>query len=72
MSSAILINPFPQVVHKVGLCIALHDILDVGESYVIPGDGASHTKGIPTLPHPHSIITTTLPLFALAQSGSGL
>ena len=34
-----------QVVHKVGLCIVLHDILQVGDSYIFPGDGASHTKG---------------------------
>lgn len=33
-----------KVVHKVGLCIILHDILDVGDSYIFPGDGASHTK----------------------------
>lgn len=33
-----------KVVHKVGLCIALYDVLKVGDSYVFPGDGASHTK----------------------------
>ena len=38
-----------KVVHKVGLCIALHDILHVGESYIFPGDGASHTKGKKTI-----------------------
>ena len=35
-----------QVVHKIGLCIILHDIISVGDSYIFPGDGASHTKGI--------------------------
>lgn len=33
-----------KVVHKVGLCIALHDIVKLNESHIIPGDGASHTK----------------------------
>lgn len=33
-----------QVVHNVGLCIALHDITKLDDSHVIPGDGASHTK----------------------------
>lgn len=28
-----------------GLCIILHDIIHVGDSYIFPGDGASHTKG---------------------------
>ena len=36
---------FVQVLHNVGLCIALYDITYVGESYILPGDGASHTKG---------------------------
>ena len=35
----------PQVIHNVGLCIALYDITYVGDSYILPGDGASHTKG---------------------------
>ena len=34
-----------QVLHSVGLCIALYDITRVGDSYILPGDGASHTKG---------------------------
>lgn len=33
-----------QVVLNVGLCIALHDIIKLEESFVIPGDGASHTR----------------------------
>ena len=35
-----------QVVLNVGLCIALHDLTYVGDSYIFPGDGASHTKGM--------------------------
>ncbi|KAJ8319107.1 hypothetical protein KUTeg_004198, partial [Tegillarca granosa] len=31
------------VVHNVGLCIALWDITKLDESYIFPGDGASHT-----------------------------
>lgn len=27
-----------------GLCIALHDIIKLEESFIIPGDGASHTR----------------------------
>ena len=34
-----------QVVLNVGLCIVLHDLTYVGDSYIFPGDGASHTKG---------------------------
>jgi DNA-directed RNA polymerase III subunit RPC8 len=30
---------------NVGLCIVLHDLTYVGDSYIFPGDGASHTKG---------------------------
>ncbi|CAI8020805.1 DNA-directed RNA polymerase III subunit RPC8 [Geodia barretti] len=33
-----------KVLHSVGLCIALYDITRVGDSYILPGDGASHTK----------------------------
>lgn len=32
-----------KVVMNVGLCIALFEINKMGESYIIPGDGASHT-----------------------------
>lgn len=33
-----------QVVLNVGLCIALYDITSLEESYIFPGDGASHTR----------------------------
>ncbi|XP_071954233.1 DNA-directed RNA polymerase III subunit RPC8-like [Antedon mediterranea] len=33
-----------KVVHDVGLCIALHDVSKLEESFIFPGDGASHTK----------------------------
>ncbi|XP_060832788.1 DNA-directed RNA polymerase III subunit RPC8 isoform X2 [Bombus pascuorum] len=33
-----------KVYLDVGLCIALHDITKIEESYIFPGDGASHTK----------------------------
>ena len=33
-----------QVYKDVGLCIVLHDITKIEESYILPGDGASHTK----------------------------
>ncbi|CAH1178932.1 unnamed protein product [Phaedon cochleariae] len=33
-----------KVVLNVGLCIALYDILSLQESYIFPGDGASHTR----------------------------
>jgi len=32
------------VYKDVGLCITLHDITKIEESYIFPGDGASHTK----------------------------
>lgn len=35
-----------KVYLNVGLCIALHDITNIEESYIFPGDGASHTKVI--------------------------
>lgn len=35
-----------QVYHNVGLCIALHDITTIEDSYIFPGDGSSHTKVI--------------------------
>ena len=34
-----------QVVYGVGLCIILFDVTFVGDSYVIHGTGASHTRG---------------------------
>ncbi|CAG9860568.1 unnamed protein product [Phyllotreta striolata] len=33
-----------KVVLNVGLCIALYDIVSLQESFIIPGDGASHTR----------------------------
>ncbi|KAJ8972980.1 hypothetical protein NQ317_019011 [Molorchus minor] len=33
-----------KVVLNVGLCIALYDILSLQESFIFPGDGASHTR----------------------------
>lgn len=33
-----------KVVLNVGLVICLHDIIDIGESYIYPGDGAIHTR----------------------------
>lgn len=32
-----------KVVHNVGLCIALWDLIEIKDSYLFPGDGASHT-----------------------------
>uniref|UniRef100_A0A3Q3M004 DNA-directed RNA polymerase subunit n=1 Tax=Labrus bergylta TaxID=56723 RepID=A0A3Q3M004_9LABR len=32
------------VVFNVGLCICLYDITKMEDSYIFPGDGASHTK----------------------------
>lgn len=32
------------MVINVGLCIALHDITKIDESFILPGDGASHTR----------------------------
>nr|XP_022312968.1 DNA-directed RNA polymerase III subunit RPC8-like [Crassostrea virginica]XP_022312969.1 DNA-directed RNA polymerase III subunit RPC8-like [Crassostrea virginica]XP_022312970.1 DNA-directed RNA polymerase III subunit RPC8-like [Crassostrea virginica]XP_022312971.1 DNA-directed RNA polymerase III subunit RPC8-like [Crassostrea virginica] len=32
-----------KVVHNVGLCIALWDVTKLDDSYIFPGDGASHT-----------------------------
>uniref|UniRef100_A0A8W8I3Z3 DNA-directed RNA polymerase III subunit RPC8 n=1 Tax=Magallana gigas TaxID=29159 RepID=A0A8W8I3Z3_MAGGI len=32
-----------KVVHNVGLCIALWDVTKLEDSYIFPGDGASHT-----------------------------
>ncbi|KAJ8944742.1 hypothetical protein NQ314_009395 [Rhamnusium bicolor] len=33
-----------KVVLNVGLCIALFDIISLQESFIFPGDGASHTR----------------------------
>ncbi|KAJ9591771.1 hypothetical protein L9F63_001707 [Diploptera punctata] len=33
-----------KVVLNVGVCIALHDITELQDSYIFPGDGAAHTK----------------------------
>ncbi|KAM4717723.1 DNA-directed RNA polymerase III subunit RPC8 isoform 2-T2 [Anableps anableps] len=33
-----------KVVYSVGLCICLYDITKLEDSYIFPGDGASHTK----------------------------
>uniref|UniRef100_A0A8C6XZZ9 DNA-directed RNA polymerase subunit n=1 Tax=Naja naja TaxID=35670 RepID=A0A8C6XZZ9_NAJNA len=35
-----------KVVYNVGLCICLYDITKLEDSYIFPGDGASHTKGL--------------------------
>ena len=35
-----------KVVHNVGLCIALWDILKLEDSYIFPGDGSYHTVGM--------------------------
>lgn len=34
------------MVYNVGLCICLYDITKLDDSYIFPGDGASHTKGM--------------------------
>ncbi|XP_043205924.1 DNA-directed RNA polymerase III subunit RPC8-like, partial [Amphibalanus amphitrite] len=33
-----------RVLYSVGLCIALHDIVKLEESFILPGDGASHSR----------------------------
>ena len=33
-----------KVVYNVGLCICLFDIIKFEDSFIFPGDGASHTK----------------------------
>jgi len=33
-----------KVLINVGLCLSIHDIVEIGESFLFPGDGASHTK----------------------------
>jgi len=33
-----------RVVHNVGLCIRLFDILEAGEPFVLPNDGSTYTR----------------------------
>lgn len=33
-----------KILPEVGLCISIHDILLIGDPYIYPGDGASHTE----------------------------
>eukprot|EP00047_Mylnosiga_fluctuans_P014804 m.41308 g.41308 ORF g.41308 m.41308 type:complete len:221 (-) comp5662_c0_seq2:609-1271(-) len=33
-----------KVVHNVGLCIALFDVLRVGDEFIFPGDGGAHVQ----------------------------
>ena len=33
-----------KVIHNVGLCICLFDVLKYEDSFIFPGDGSSHTK----------------------------
>ena len=33
-----------KVLHNVGLCISLWDILEIGDSFLFPGDGAAHSR----------------------------
>ena len=33
-----------KVVKDVGLVVALWDLISIGDSYLFPGDGASHTR----------------------------
>jgi DNA-directed RNA polymerase subunit E'/Rpb7 len=33
-----------RVLLKAGLCLAVYDLLHVGESHVLPGDGSAHTE----------------------------
>ncbi len=33
-----------QVVYNVGLCIALFDVLKVGDEFIFPGDGGAHIQ----------------------------
>uniref|UniRef100_A0A4W3HJT0 DNA-directed RNA polymerase subunit n=1 Tax=Callorhinchus milii TaxID=7868 RepID=A0A4W3HJT0_CALMI len=44
-NKSVSLPPSPlQVVYKVGLCICLYDITKLEDSYIFPGDGASHSK----------------------------
>jgi hypothetical protein len=38
-------NGHLQVVPGVGLCICFYDFVKIGDSFLLPGDGAAHTKG---------------------------
>ncbi|VDN01844.1 unnamed protein product [Thelazia callipaeda] len=33
-----------KIVPGLGLCIVIYDIVEIGASYILPGDGSSHTK----------------------------
>ena len=33
-----------KVIYELGLCVALFDILNIENSYILPGDGSSHTR----------------------------
>lgn len=33
-----------KIVPGLGLCIIIYDLVDVGVSYILPGDGSTHTK----------------------------
>jgi DNA-directed RNA polymerase III subunit RPC8 len=33
-----------KVIYQLGLCVALFDIIKIENSYIFPGDGASHTR----------------------------
>merc|ERR1712227_267472 len=33
-----------KVLLNVGLCLSLYDILEIGDSFIFPGDGSSHTR----------------------------
>lgn len=33
-----------KIVPDLGLCIIIYDLVDVGASYILPGDGSTHTK----------------------------
>ena len=71
MCNILTLPSSPQVVYNVGLCICLYDITKLDDSYIFPGDGASHTKGTMMLSHflrtLESCVTLThLPLLFLS------
>eukprot|EP00040_Diaphanoeca_grandis_P036904 m.237734 g.237734 ORF g.237734 m.237734 type:complete len:206 (+) comp33711_c2_seq1:283-900(+) len=33
-----------KVIHKLGLCIILHDLLSISDAHIYPGDGAAHIR----------------------------